>query len=122
MLDGYPVLAGRFIDRGARVACNNHGVPLTVATLSGQSIRDVPTDPSKGTFCDVPNLEKVADGEEAILTVTLSLFDDGCALGVTMSHGCADGGSFGTFMQDWSDCHAGKQIEPVLMGYPVEAL
>lgn len=121
-LDAYPVLAGRYMNFGARVACNNHGVPLTVATLSGHSIHDIPTDPPKGAFCDIRNLEKVADGEEAILTVMLTLFDDGCALGVAMNHGCSDGGSFGAFMHDWSNCHAGKQIEPVLMGFPATAL
>ena len=120
-LDMYPVLAGRYIDCGARVACNNQGVPLTVATLSGLSIRDIPQDPEKGAFCDIRNLAKVADGEDAILTVTLTRFDDGCALGVTMNHGCSDGSSFGNFMRDWSDCHAGKQIEPVLMGLSAEA-
>jgi shikimate O-hydroxycinnamoyltransferase len=97
-------------------------VPFTVATLSGHSIHDIPSDPPKGAFCDIRNLEKVADGEEAILTVMLTLFDDGCALGVTINHGCSDGGSFGAFMQDWSDCHASKHIEPVLMGLPMEAL
>jgi len=64
----------------------------------------------------------VGDGEEAILTVALTLFDDGCVLGVTINHGCSDGGSFAAFMNDWSDCHAGKQIEPVLMGFPKQAL
>ena len=122
VLDSYPVLAGRYIDLGARVACNNQGVPLTVATMSGHSIHDIPSDPPKGSFCDIRNLVKVGDGEEAILTVTLTLFDDGCALGVTMNHGCSDGGSFAAFMQDWSDCHAGKQVEPVLMGLPKNAL
>merc|ERR1712086_1112222 len=122
VLVSYPVLAGRYIDRGARVACNNQGVPLTVATMSGHSIHDIPIDPPKGAFCDIRNPEKVGDGEEAILTVALTLFDDGCVLGVTMNHGCSDGGSFAAFMNDWSDCHAGKQIEPVLMGLPKKAL
>jgi len=122
VLAAYPVLAGRYIDRGARVACNNKGVPLTVADMRGHSVHDIPEDPPKGAWTDIRDLERVADGEEAILTVTLTLFDDGCALGVTMNHGCSDGGSFVAFMQDWSDCHNGRQIPPVLMGLPAEAL
>lgn len=125
VLGAYPVLAGRYIERGARVGCHNQGVPLTVATLSatGQdhSIHDVPADPPKGSFTDIRDLENVADGKEAILTVALTLFDDGCVLGVTINHGCSDGRSFATFMQDWSDCHNGKQIAPVLMGLPAKA-
>jgi hypothetical protein len=90
--------------------------------LTGHSIHDIPSDPPKGAFCDIRNLEKVADGEEAVLTVALRLFDDGCVLSVTMNHGCSDGGSFGAFMQDWSDCHASKQIKPIFMELPAKAL
>ena len=121
VLASYPVLAGRYVARGARVATTNLGVPLTVATSPG-SIRDIPEDPGKGIYCDVRDLQRVADGDEPILTVVLTSFNDGCALGVTMNHGCSDGSSFSAFMRDWSDVHNGKGVLPMHMGLPAAAL
>lgn len=127
VLNYYPTLAGRVANKNratvnedghrvCKVLLNNRGVSFSVVTMAG-SVQTVPTmeeNVKRGVYCDIPDHRGVIAGDEPLMTVKLTLFENGgCSLGVVMSHLVADGWTFAMFMKDWSDIHNGLEIEPV---------
>jgi len=74
--------------------------------------------PSRGTFTNYPSVSQVIAGAAPLLTVKLTIFENGgCALGLVANHIVFDGWTFATFMKDWSELHNGRQV-PSTTPYP----
>eukprot|EP00457_Paulinella_chromatophora_P002796 gb/GEZN01002801.1/.p1 GENE.gb/GEZN01002801.1/~~gb/GEZN01002801.1/.p1 ORF type:complete len:548 (-),score=43.10 gb/GEZN01002801.1/:677-2320(-) len=94
----------------------NQGVPFVL-------VRGDPSTPflqrehfSPDKYCLFPDVSKIFSGSEAVLHVKLTqLANGGSVLGVSLSHGVADGWSFSIFMQDWSRAHRGEAISAVCL-------
>ena len=93
-LDAFPPLAGRMANKGEYIDCNNAGVLFDVQHKPGGA-RDVAAVPAYGVYCHIPDQRRVVKGEDPVLTVLVTVFEDGgVAVGVAFSHAVMDGGSF----------------------------
>ena len=109
-MEKFPVVAGRLDRNGNMVKCNNAGVTFRIQRLEG-SAEWLPQQPDRDVLCDLPNPSKKLSGKHPLATFVLTFFNEGGAtLGVTISHAIADGPSFVSFMEEWSNIHAGKEL------------
>lgn len=113
----YPALAGRIHYGGLYeeqyVDMSNEGVELITCRQPNVGYQDLVGNDvnqeetlKRGRYCDIRNGETIVNGESPLLTMRLTLLDNGgCVLGVCISHSIVDGGAFALFMQDFSNVY-----------------
>ncbi len=115
LLSHYPHLAGRMV-KGEEVSCSNAGVPFAMVSQTDLGIADIQSDfELVNHFARFPDLRRVRQGKEAMLTVTFTELRDGAVLSVCCLHALMDGNSFYTMIANWGRICAAREVrQPVI--------
>ncbi len=112
LLSMYPHLNGRMV-KGRLVRLTDEGVPFNVQDMPDLTVSEVLFAPEKADRFSRPlKVARVKAGRCAPMRVTLTRLKDGGVLGVRCSHGCLDGMSFYTLMDNWSKLYRNIDVEP----------
>jgi len=113
----HPWFAGRLYttatDGGmdGRVVLNNVGVPFTVVRAEEANAPGILEETSMLAFGHLPSITKMMRGEDAVMTVKLTIFRDKSAvLAIARSHALADGTYTWAFINDWAAASLGKAL------------
>lgn len=116
LLGFYPYLAGR-VAKGEKIVPSGEGIPFTVCEDSGLTTAEAARIPDAvNGFASPLKLSSFKKGACPPLSLRLTHLSDGSVLSVQAAHGCMDGSSFYTMMNNWAALCRGEEIRPPVTG------
>jgi shikimate O-hydroxycinnamoyltransferase len=118
-LQDFPIFAGILVKRSHQlyIDCNNHGaqVKITRSETSLFKILSNLTHLKKSEFVDLINPSKTLKKRTPLLTIKISYYADGMALGYCWHHSVGDMSTFMEFLKAVSACAQGRGYQKSLI-------
>lgn len=112
-LEAQPALAGRVRPDKKAVILNNEGVPFTVVRSKESSAPKLLEEEELLIYADFRRPNRAMNGLEPLMTVKLTIFQDGSAvLAMCRSHCLLDGSSVWLFIGHWTKLARGEAATP----------